>query len=156
MRRRSMWGLMPVLASAAALALVGCATSPTSNGATAGAAKPRSAAMPSTPIEFGDFAKADANAVMQRFSSQIRGRYPLGASLSAISADLRKNGFACAPGAASRGDPPDQVCKRRQRIQSCGYTWQVFLYDDTGAQSLSRVRALYDKDCGDALLGGPA
>lgn len=95
---------------------------------------------------------------MQAFQHEIAARYAAGLPLTAVSADLRRNDFACSSNAdaAGRGDPPDQICRRTLTLEGCTHTWQVHVFDTSGNGALARSRALYDRRCGgDGLLGGP-
>jgi len=141
------------------LALAACASVPTlpssGGGAPPATASPRATGMPTAPLDLGDLS-ANALAVERRFSNAVANRYPSGAALPAIEADLRRSGFACAPPASRRGDPPAQACRRAVRAQGCSHTFQVHLFDQSRDNRLARVRALYDRQCGgDGLLGGP-
>ncbi len=138
------------LALVAALLVSACETLPA--GTTGPAAR-----LPSTPLELGDWRRANAGAVTQHFERQVASRYAVGAPLAAVSADLRRNDFSCAVNrdSAGRGDPPDQICRRSVSADTCTHTWQVHLFDAAGG-GLGRARALYDRSCGaDGLLGGP-
>jgi hypothetical protein len=141
------------------LALAACTTVPSlssgGGGAPPATAPPRAAVMPTAPLELGDLSTG-ALAIERRFSNVVANRYPAGAALPAIEADLRRSGFACAPPASRRGDPPAKACRRMVRAQGCGHTFQVHLFDQGRNGRLARVRALYDRQCGgDGLLGGP-
>jgi hypothetical protein len=136
----------------AAVLAASCATTPAPG--PAGPSTP--AAIPTTPLELGDWRRANANAIIQAFEREIGGRYAVGLALAAVGADLRRNEFNCSAGAAGRGDPPDQICRRTVSQSGCTHTWQVHLYDENGNARLARTRALYDRRCGDdGLLGGP-
>lgn len=114
------------------------------------------AAIPSSPLQLGDWRNAGANEIVQRFEREVNGRYGVGLALAAAVGDLRGNQFSCAASGGDRGDPPDQVCRRTQTQSGCTHTWQVLLYDAGGDGRLARTRALYDRRCGDdGLLGGP-
>lgn len=114
------------------------------------------ASIPSTPLALGDYRSASAGAVLRDFENTVSSRYGEGVAISAVAADLRRNDFSCASGAASdRGDPPNQVCRHTVTQSGCTHTWQVHLYG--GGPGLTRTRALYDRRCGnDGLLGGPS
>lgn len=144
---------MRVLAWAGAVLAASCATI-TPPGAQAPSGP---AAIPTSPLALGDFRGASASAVLNQFERGVSGRYAVGLALNAVSADLRRNEFACAPGASSeRGDPPAQICRHTISANACTHTWQVHLYDAGGDHQLARTRALYDRRCGDdGLLGGP-
>jgi hypothetical protein len=109
---------------------------------------------PSGPITLGDYEKASEGAVRGDFSKVIASRYPAGAAVSAAVKDLADNKFVCAVPKKAGGDPPDQVCRRAIKAGSCTYTYQVHLFNDAGKPGVARVRGLYDKACGDDLLGG--
>ncbi|MGE3143858.1 MAG: hypothetical protein AB7L65_11110, partial [Hyphomonadaceae bacterium] len=111
--------------------------------------------IPQSAIALGDYRRAIAAQVAQRFSSEISGRYGQSVNLADARSDLTRNQFACmAPPASQRGDPPAQVCRRILAEAGCTHTWQVHLY---GGPALARTRALYDRACGDdGLLGGPS
>ena len=115
-------------------------------------------AIPSTPLELGDWRGPMRSAVTQHFEREVASATALGLPLTAISADLRRNDFSCAANrdSAGRGDPPDQICRRTVSADNCTHTWQVHLFDADGDGALARTRALYDRRCGgDGLLGGP-
>lgn len=140
------------LALAMAAALSACATLPT-GAPQAGAAV---AAIPSTPINIGDWRRTPVAGVARAFENEIGARYRAGQAYQAVSADLRRNDFACVPNrdTAGRGDPPDQICRRTASSDGCTHTWQVHLYQS--GETLERARPLYDRHCSsDALLGGP-
>ena len=141
------------LALAATIAASSCATvTPSAPSAPSGPA-----AIPSTPLDLGDYRRAGAPAVLNDFERAINSRYGQGVGLSAVTADLRRNEFNCAAPSSGAGDPPDQVCRRTVSASGCTHTWQVHLYDDAGSAGLARTRALYDRRCGDdGLLGGPS
>jgi hypothetical protein len=151
----------PFLIVVSALALTACASLPTVPGARGPAAPPppaataeRKGAMPSSPVELGDLSAQPA-AVERRFTSAMSQRYPQGAPLTAVEADLRRNGFACSPSTAVKGDPPRRICRRIVSAQGCRHTFQIHLYDEKRNGQLVRVRALHDRQCGsDGLLGG--
>jgi hypothetical protein len=137
----------------AVLALAACTTMPVSGVSTP--AGPST--IPSTPLDLGDWRRASAAATLSAFQRNVANRYGAGVALSAVTADLRRNQFACAaPAHGERGDPPDQVCRRTVTLQGCTHTWQVHLFDAAGDARLARTRGLYDRRCGgDGLLGGP-
>lgn len=143
-----------ILSLAACALASACATMP-SAGSDASNAATR---IPSTPIDLGDWRHAGANAVIQNFEHEITARYSTGIPLSAVSADLRRNEFACAENrdTAGRGTPPAQICRKAVAVDNCTHTWQVHLFNASGANTLARTRTLYDRRCGDdGLLGGP-
>lgn len=134
---------------AAGLALSACATMPV-------VSPPAGPAVPSAPLNLGDWRRASAANVLRGFEQEVAARYRAGLAMSAAGADLRRNDFDCAAHRdnGGRGDPPDQICRRTVTAEGCTHTWQVHLYDDAGA--LARTRALYDRRCdGEGLLGGP-
>jgi hypothetical protein len=142
------WGALIV----AAALLSACVTTPISG--TTGASG--AGAIPSTPLNLGDWRRATPNVIMQHFEREVSARYALGQRVSAISEDLRRAEFACASNrdTSGRGDPPNQICRRTVTVEGCTHTWQVHLYGDN---ALTRSRALYDRRCGgDGLLGGPS
>lgn len=143
-----------IIAAATVFALSACAT-PVSGPATPGG----SGAIPSTPLDLGNWRTASEAATLSAFQRQVTGRYGAGLALSAATADLRRNEFACAPALRApdgRGDPPAQICRRAASSSGCTHTWQVHLFDASGDQRLARTRSLYDRSCGgDGLLGGP-
>ena len=107
-------------------------------------------------IDLGDWARGSQDSVARRFAETIAARYGSGVPIAAAAADLRSNQFNCAANAERRGDPPDMSCRRTISGAGCINTWQVHLYNDRGAQGLSRTRGLYDKTCSrDQLLGAP-
>jgi hypothetical protein len=136
-----------LLAAACETMPVGGVSTPTGTGA-----------IPSTPLDLGDWRRASAAQVLSAFQQNIAARYSAGLALSAVSADLRRNDFNCAPPAPAtdpRGDPPEQVCRRTTTANGCTHTWQVHLFDNSGR--VERARGLYDRRCGnDGLLGGPS
>jgi len=138
---------------AAGLALAACATMPVSGPST----PTGPAAIPSAPLDLGDWRRASASSTMQHFESTVRGRYGVGLTLASVTADLRRQEFSCAPPQRDgRGDPPAQVCRRAESASGCTHTWQVHLFDEGDNARLARTRALYDRSCaGDGLLGGP-
>lgn len=140
------------------LVLAGCETIMPARTATPPpetATAPRTAGGLSGPIDLGDWRGASANAVMQRFSSHILARWPVGAPLGRATEELAQAGFACAPPRERLAESPDQACRRQVRERDCTHIWTVTLFDDAGAVRLTRVRALYDRRCGDGLAGGP-
>lgn len=137
--------------AALALALGACATIPV-------ASTPNAPRLPTAPLELGDWRGAGASAVAQHFQREVAQRYASGLQLNAVAGDLRRYEFNCSAntGAAGRGDPPDQICRRTISADNCTHTWQVHLFDTNGDSVLTRSRALYDRRCGgDGLLGGP-
>jgi hypothetical protein len=141
-------GLLAFAASCASIA-------PTPGG---GVSTPSGAAsIPSTPLALGDYRAESAGAVLGGFERTVASRYGEGMTLSAVTADLRRNEFNCAATTATdRGDPPAQVCRRTIAQSGCTHTWQVHLFDADNNARLARTRALYDRRCGnDGLLGGP-
>lgn len=114
--------------------------------------------IPSTPLALGDYRSASSASVLNAFERTVSSRYGAGLTLSAVTADLRRNEFNCGAAAAGdRGDPPAQVCRRTITQSGCTHTWQVHLYDADRNARLARTRALYDRRCGDdGLLGGPS
>jgi hypothetical protein len=135
----------------AAAALSGCAML---SGKPVGASAPTAGARPTGPIDLGDYEKASEGSVSSMFARQIVARYANGAPIGSAMKDLEGNKFACAAPKAGGGDPPDQVCRRMLKAGGCTYTYQVHLFDDPGKKGLNRVRGLYDKACGEDLLGG--
>lgn len=115
------------------------------------------AAIPSTPLNLGDWRNATPNATLSAFQETVGERYGAGLALNAISSDLRRQEFTCAAAPQNgRGDPPEQVCRRTITASACTHTWQVHLFDTAGDGRLARTRGLYDRRCGnDGLLGGP-
>ncbi len=140
-----------ILTIIAAAALSGCAML---SGKPVGASAPTASSRPGGPIELGDYEKASDGSISAMFSKQIVGRYAEGAPMANAMKDLEGNKFACAAPKAGGGDPPDQVCRRMLKTGGCTYTYQVHLFDDPGKKGLNRVRGLYDKACGEDLLGG--
>ncbi len=140
-------------AALASVILASCATI-TPPGASTPSGPP---SIPSAPLALGDYRGASPSAVLSQFERGVSSRYAAGLALNAVSADLRRNAFTCAPGASSeRGDPPAQICRQTLSANACTHTWQVHLYDRGGDSQLARTRALYDRRCGDdGLLGGP-
>ncbi|MBX3509960.1 MAG: hypothetical protein KF700_02090 [Hyphomonadaceae bacterium] len=139
--------------SIAAAALSACATLPSS----APGAPTGSSTIPSTPLDLGDWRRASVSATLQHFQSQVSARYGVGLTFAAVTADLRNQGFTCAPPRTDgRGDPPSQVCRQTQTASGCTHTWQVLLFDENSNARLARTRGLYDRSCAnDGLLGGP-
>jgi hypothetical protein len=137
----------------AALALAACVSAPVG-----GVSAPTGpATIPSSPLDLGDWRNASVSATLAAFQRNVASRYGAGAALSAVAADLRHNGFACARPPADRGDPPDQICRRTVTVNGCTHTWQAHLFDQNGDGRLARTRGLYDRRCGgDGLLGGPS
>jgi len=125
------------------------------------AVAPHAASMPKTPIAVADLIRDDSGAAGGRFAAQMLARYPAGAPLSVVQADLTANSFACTPPpppvrGAPRGDPPVRICRREIRAADCKIGLQVHLFSGAPAGRLGRLRALYDRRCGaDGLLGGP-
>ncbi|MEJ0023908.1 MAG: hypothetical protein WDN76_11110 [Alphaproteobacteria bacterium] len=140
-----------LLIAIAAAALSGCAML---SAKPVGAVAPTAESRPSGPIELGDYEKAPEGSIASMFAKQIAARYREGAPLAGAMKDLEGNKFGCAAPKAGGGDPPDQVCRRVLKAGGCSYTYQVHLFDDPGKKGLSRVRGLYDKACGEDLLGG--
>jgi hypothetical protein len=143
-----------ILIVAAFAALAGCAT-PIGGVSTPGGTD----AIPSTPVDLGDWRRASEGATLSAFQQSIVSRYGPGLAITAVAGDLRRNSFNCgAPPRANngRGDPPAQVCRRTMTNSGCTHTWQVHLFDEGGSGNLARTRGLYDRRCGgDGLLGGP-
>ncbi|MDX2234300.1 MAG: hypothetical protein NW200_07360 [Hyphomonadaceae bacterium] len=137
--------------------LAGCASATTSG--PTGAVAPRGGpAIPAGPLDLGDWKRGGEDAVAQRFAGVVARRYGAGIALSAVTADLRANQFACArPPAAKTGEPPAQVCRRTATEAGCTHTWQAHLWNDAAGAALTRVRGLYDRRCAadGGLLGGP-
>lgn len=107
-------------------------------------------------MDFGDFRRGPDPSVLQRFSAHVARRWAPGSPIATAVADMRGQGFVCAPGSGRGNDPPDQACRRTVAEGECTYIWQVFVFDDAGAVRVSRVRALYNRRCGrDGLAGGP-
>lgn len=129
---------------AAAVALAACQTVPASTRGPAGA------------LDLGDYQHGSESAVAGRFNGAVAARYPAGGTLARATGDLSANRFSCAAASTeSRGEPPDQVCRRTISEAGCTHTWQVMLYEQRGA--LSRARGGYDRVCraeDDGLLGG--
>jgi hypothetical protein len=140
-------------AAALVFALAACETT----GISSPSAPSAPAAIPSAPLELGDWRSASESATLQAFQQNVEGRYSEGLAISAVSADLRRSEFNCGaapPQDQGRGDPPAQVCRKTATASGCTHTWQVHLFEANGA--LSRTRGLYDRRCGgDGLLGGP-
>lgn len=147
---------MKRIAVAAALvwALSACAT-PVSGPTTPGG----SDVIPATPLDLGNWRSASETATLSAFQQQVTSRYGAGLALTAVTTDLRRNQFSCAPAPRApdgRGDPPAQICRHTATSDGCAHTWQVHLFDGSGDQRLARTRGLYDRSCsGDGLLGGP-
>jgi hypothetical protein len=114
------------------------------------------AAIPSTPLELGDWRTATAPATLAAFERNVQSRYGAGLAINAVTGDLRAQDFNCAEGVRSadgRGSPPAQVCRRTVTANNCTHTWQVHLFGTAGR--LAQTRGLYDRRCGgDGLLGG--
>jgi hypothetical protein len=150
-----------LIALSAAALLAACASGGSKPGTTvAGATAPQGWRTPSSPIDLGDYKRGAATTVAQRYAAQIARRYPMDSPMPQAVADLKKNDFRCeAAPAAGRGDPPDQVCRRKVAEGECTHTWQTHLWDDApgAAAKVTRVRGLYDRSCAadDGLLGGP-
>lgn len=129
-----------------------CTTMPTG-------APPRTAppGLPSAPLELGDWRRASPGATLSQFEQIVARRYQRGLALSTASSDLRRNAFNCADNRdTTRGDPPDQICRKTVTVEGCTHTWQVHLFDEDNNAILLRTRGLYDRRCGgDGLLGGP-
>jgi predicted small secreted protein len=142
------------IAAALALGLAACGTV-----AGSGVSTPSGpAAIPSGPIDLGDWRRASASATLETFQHTINARYGAGLQLSAVTADMRRNEFTCAPPSRGdgRGDPPAQVCRKTVTVSGCTHTWQAHLFDANNDARLARTRSLYDRRCGgDGLLGGP-
>ncbi|MES1197053.1 MAG: hypothetical protein ABUL55_00365 [Pseudomonadota bacterium] len=137
----------PILLSAAFLAA--CATTPMGNLPTP------TAALPTTPLDMGDWRHAGAEAELSGFQSAVTHRYGAGLAVADVLADLRRAQFTCTPNSDTRGDPPTQICRKTLTEAGCTHTWQVHLYDADAR--LTRSRGLYDRRCGaDGLLGGPS
>jgi hypothetical protein len=139
-----------------AIGLAGCAAllpvrTPVPEVATA----PRAVVAVGGPVDFGAWRSASATAVRQQFSSHILQRWPTGAALTQASGELGQAGFVCAPPRAGAAESPDIACRREAKEGDCTHVWTVTLFDDAGAARLSRVRAFYDRRCGDGLAGGP-
>jgi hypothetical protein len=144
---RHQWAL-----AAAIVALSGCAMLDT--GKPPPAVPAQGAVLPSGPLILGDYEKDSAASLRSSFAKTIASRYAPGAPISAATKDLESNRFACAAPKQGAGDPPDQVCRRTIKAGGCTYTYQVHLFNDPGKAGVSRVRGLFDKACGDELLGG--
>lgn len=142
-----------IAAIAALTLLAACATSTVS----APTAPSGPAAIPSTPLDLGDWRNAAASATLASFEGNVAARYGAGVPVSDGVADLRRQEFTCAqPTRAEdgRGAPPAQVCRRTITANGCTHTWQVHFFGEGGA--IVRTRGLYDRRCGnDGLLGGP-
>lgn len=113
--------------------------------------------IPSTAIELGNWRETSASQTLAAFRQGVEHRYGAGVAINAVSGDLRRNNFNCAPPpAGERGAPPAQVCRRTITSNGCTHTWQVHLFDTRGDRRLAQTRALYDRRCGgEGLLGGP-
>jgi hypothetical protein len=140
-----------LLSLIAVAALSGCAML---SSKPVGASAPTAGSRPSGPIDLGDYEKASEGSIASMFAKQIVARYANGAPIGSATKDLAENKFACAAPKAGGGDPPDQVCRRALKAGACTYTYQVHLFDDPGKKGLNRVRGLFDKACGEDLLGG--
>lgn len=145
-----------IIAVSFALLLGGCETLPI--GASDSSAP--AAAVPSGPINLGDWRNMPEAATLEAFQQTVAARYATGLQLAAASSDLRRNEFNCgaAPPRAegNRGNPPAQVCRKTTTANGCTHTWQVHLFDTEGDGRLASTRGLYDRRCGgDGLLGGP-
>ncbi len=138
------------LAAALVFLASACATLPT-----AGPSTSPTAGIPSGPLALGDYRNAQPAQVLSGFEREVASRYAPGVALPAAIADLRGQQFNCAaPPAASRGDPPAQVCRRTIAANGCTYTWQAHLFEESAR--VARTRGLFDRRCGaDGLLGGP-
>lgn len=135
------------------VALTGaCTTLPTGS-------PPRTAppGLPSAPLELGDWRRASPGATLGQFEQIVARRYLPGLALSTVSSDLRRNEFNCIDNRDNtRGEPPDQICRKTVTVDGCTHTWQVHLFDENNNAILMRTRGLYDRRCGgDGLLGGP-
>jgi len=140
--------------AALALLAAACETIPTSSVETPSGP----AAIPSSPLDLGDWRNASAPSVLSQFQNNVNARYAVGQPISAVTADMRRNEFACgAPARADgRGAPPAQVCRKTVTNSGCTHTWQVHFFDQENDARLARTRGLYDRRCGDdGLLGGP-
>jgi hypothetical protein len=133
-----------------AVTVAGCAT----GGKPPPAMAARGEFRPTGPLALGDYAKESEGAIRGEFSKTVVQRYVAGAPLPQVDKDLADNKFACAAAPQTGGDPPDRVCRRQIKASGCTYTFQVHLYNDPGKTGLARVRGLYDKACGEELLGG--
>jgi hypothetical protein len=143
-----------VVAIGLAALAAGCATMPV-----AGVATPSSnaTAIPSTPLDLGDWRHASAAETLSHFQDVVNSRYGAGVAAAAVSADLRRNDFTCGANndPHSRGDPPAFICRKTVSANNCTNTWQVHLFDTHGDGRVARTRAIYDRRCnGDGLLGG--
>lgn len=139
-----------------ALALAACETIPT--GATPSPSGP--AAIPSSPLNLGEWRSANEAATLSAFQENVTNRYGAGLAINAVTQDLRRQEFNCGAAPArtenGRGDPPVQVCRKTITNSGCTHTWQVHVFDENGSAQLARTRGLYDRRCGgDGLLGGP-
>lgn len=144
-----------LIAAVLGLALAACQTIPASTVSTPSGP----AAIPSTPLDLGDWRNATPPVALAHFQETVSSRYGAGQPISAVTADLRRNDFSCAAPRAStdgRGAPPAQVCRKTVTQSGCTHTWQAHLFDAENDARLARTRALYDRRCGnDGLLGGP-
>jgi hypothetical protein len=136
----------------ALVALSGCAAM--IGGKPPPAMAPQGDFRPSGPIALGNYEKESENAVRSAFAKTVVQRYAAGAPMALVNKDLAENRFPCGAAPQTKGDPPDQVCKRTIKAGGCTYTFQVHLYNDAGKTGIARVRGLYDKACGEDLLGG--
>lgn len=142
------------IAAALALGLSACSTVTESGVSTPSGP----AAIPSGPIDLGDWRRASAAATLEAFQRTVNERYGAGLQISAVAADMRRNEFNCGEPdrGDGRGDPPAQVCRKTVTVNGCTHTWQAHLFDANNDNRLARTRGLYDRRCGgDGLLGGP-
>lgn len=141
-----------LLAGLVAFAAAACTTVPTGT-------PPRTAppGIPSAPLELGDWRRASVGATLAQFERNVGQRYRPGLALSTAASDMRNNEFNCADNRdTTRGDPPDQICRKTVTVEGCTHTWQVHMFDENNNAVLLRTRGLYDRRCGsDGLLGGP-
>lgn len=138
---------------ALAVLAASCATVPSGEAPATGGAS-----IPSGALDLGDWHHATPAATLSAFQQTVTARYASGLTLSAVSADLRRNDFSCAANhdTGDRGDPATQVCRKTVTQSGCTHTWQVHLFDHDNDGQLARARGLYDRRCGnDGLLGGP-
>lgn len=145
---------LPLMAALAVLALAAsCATQPVS---TAPRRPEGTGAIPSAALALGPYRSADADAVARAFNDQVLRRYGAGNTLAQAVQDLSRQRFGCSAAPSAQGDPPDRVCRRVVREQSCAHTFSVLLYDDPAPGGINRARGLYDRLCGggSGLLGG--
>lgn len=133
-------------------ALSGCAIMQT--GKPPAATAPSGEFRPSGPLALGDYEKDSEGAVRGEFARTVSQRYVLGAPMAQVQKDLTDNRFPCTVPPKNGGDPPDQVCRRQIKTGGCTFTYQVHLFNDPGKTGISRVRGLYDRACGEELLGG--